>query len=93
MPRLQILGLQPSLADVYTNMPIMTSKKKVRKGEPIAFRLDPASDKLLATHFATTPVIGINSIDQLARKLVIDVIHGRAIYLNPEDKFSNPQLA
>jgi hypothetical protein len=73
-------------------MPSLVSKKRARKGEPIAFRLDAGNDSLLATQFKETPVIGIDSVDKFARKLVIDVMRGRAVYLNPDDKFANPQL-
>jgi len=87
------LGLQRSLVIVYTIMPVAVSKKKPRKSEPIAFRLNTDEDRLLSEKFGEQPVIGIDSLDKYARKLVVDVLRGKAVYLNPDDRFANPSLS
>lgn len=75
-------------------MPAAVQRKKTtRKGQPIAFRLDADSDDKLSEQFGETPVVGIDSVDKFARKLVIDVLKGKAVYLNPEDRMANPSLA
>jgi hypothetical protein len=66
---------------------------KIRKASPIAFRLDQEYNTRLQERFQDTPIVGITSSDMFARKLVMDVLTGRAMYLNPEDASKNPALS
>jgi hypothetical protein len=72
-------------------MPQQTVKKK-RKGDPIAFRLDEEHDKMLNDRMLAEKVVGVASREQLARKFLVDVLLGRAVYLNPTHRSDNPAL-
>ena len=57
----------------------------------LSFRLSRReTDKLKNSEL--NKVVGINSLNQLVRKLVLDFNANRLIYLRPNDKLSNPSL-
>lgn len=72
---------------------VTTNGKRQRKADPIAFRLDVDNNDKLEKRLKEKSIIGINSVDKLARKLVIDALSGKLVYLNPADKFANPALS
>jgi len=64
-----------------------------RKERVIAFRIPDETGDELDKSAETTPVPGVRSGNQLARKLVLDFVHGKLIYLNPIDRLNDPSLA
>ncbi len=70
-------------------------KRFVEKREPrtriISFRLREAETELLEQDLKVSPVIGIKSLKQFARKLTIDYARQRLVYVRGVDrKFSEP---
>lgn len=60
----------------------------------ISFRLPGPHDKKLvaATKEAAAKVVGIKSENQFVRKLVVDFLAGRLVYIDPAARDDNPLL-
>lgn len=61
----------------------------------VSFRLPAPFDAKLvtATSSAKTTVVGIRSENHLARKLVVDYLEGRLVYLDQTAKTDNPMIS
>jgi hypothetical protein len=66
--------------------------KKPNRSAIFAFRLTEKDAKALEDRMQLAPVIDIASKEQFARKVVLDFLHNRLIYLNPHDQKINPEL-
>lgn len=55
----------------------------------VSFRITAAQDKTLNETFSRDAASGVNSTNQLARKVVCDYLAGRMEYLNPDDKLQD----
>ena len=56
----------------------------------VSFRIE--KHYLQKFHAKFKPTVGIHSVNQFVRKVVIDIAENRLIYLNPKDKGNNPLL-
>jgi hypothetical protein len=61
----------------------------------ISFRLPPPFDGKIKAAYgeARTTVVGLKSENHLARKVLVDFLEGRLVYLNPADKVGNPIIS
>lgn len=59
-----------------------------KKSNVICFRLGNDHLKIADDQFTANPVVGVQSLNKLIRKQVIDVLEGRAelVYANEEDR-------
>jgi len=60
------------------------------KERVVAFRIPDNLASNLETKAVEPKIIGIRSGNQFARKLVIDFLAGRLVYLNPADRKRDP---
>jgi len=69
-------------------------KKKHRLGREavVSFRLAAPSAIELEVLTQSSNIRGIYSKGRMARKLVMDYLMGRLTYINPQDRFVNPDL-
>lgn len=51
----------------------------------VSFRITTKQHKVLEAMLDRNPIIGINSINQLARKILSDYTNGRMKHLDPKD--------
>lgn len=64
------------------------------KGESkiISLRIKMEEAAKLNDVISRRPIVGVNSIEQFVRKLVLDFNRGALVYLNQHDKVNNPLL-
>ncbi len=79
----------------------MAKTKKAQKSQKIeeegpngltvvlSFRVSAATDKFLSDATDQSPIVGVNSGRQLARKIVEDYVAGRLVYTDPRHKLYN----
>lgn len=65
--------------------------RKARTTRPhvVSFRITATQEKTLNEIFSRDAASGVNSTNQLARKVVCDYLAGRLDYRNPEDKLQD----
>jgi hypothetical protein len=56
----------------------------------VAFRITKARTAALRDRVATLRVVGVGSHHQLCRKLAIDFLDGKLVYLSDSSRFENP---
>ena len=59
------------------------------KENVVSFRLDNEKFKDLTKKLGDDQPVGVKSENQLARKILNDVLAGRLTYTNPEDRFTD----
>lgn len=64
--------------------------KKELAEEVVAFRLAKTRVKKLRDDVAAHKIVGVGSAHQLCRKVVVDFLDGKLIYLDQRDRYSNP---
>jgi len=54
----------------------------------VCFRISRAHRKVLLAQLSDKPVVGVQSLHQLVRKQVLDILEGRAtlVYVNEDDR-------
>jgi len=62
------------------------------KSQLIIFRVRSNSGAKLAKTMQERKIVGIKSVNQYARKILIDFLEGRLKYENPEHADLNPDL-
>jgi hypothetical protein len=62
------------------------------KERVIAFRIPSESGLRLDEEARSMQVVNINSGNMLARKLVLDYLQGKVIYLNEKDRNTDPAI-
>jgi hypothetical protein len=68
------------------------SKDRENKTGVLIFRLPTSDDNKLGTKLSKNPIIGIKSKNLFARKIILDYLHGRLIYLDPAAATDNPLI-
>ena len=69
-----------------------TKSKQVRKADPakastaFSIRLRNSTIEELESDLEENPIIGVNSVKLLVKKLAVDFSSGRLVYANPEDR-------
>jgi hypothetical protein len=59
----------------------------------ISFRLDKTmADKLSRKFDGWPPIMDIRSTNHFSRKILLDFLNGRLVYLNPKDAKQNPNM-
>lgn len=60
----------------------------------VCFRINKAHRKVLTDQLKDKPVVGVQSLHQLVRKQVLDIIEGRAslAYINEDDRLIDREL-
>jgi hypothetical protein len=59
----------------------------------VTFRVPTTEVKELEKRMQKRPVVGIRSVHQYSRKLFLDFIHGKVVYLNPTDMSEDPAMS
>jgi hypothetical protein len=59
------------------------------KENVVSFRLDETKFKALTDRLGEDKPVGVKSENQLARKIVNDVLAGRLTYTDPNDRFTD----
>lgn len=67
-------------------------KPRTTRPHVISFRITDTQSKTLSEIFSRDAAVGVNSADQLARKIVCDYIAGRLDYRNPEHKLRDMDM-
>lgn len=82
----------------YSLNPMSTEKKRKRRRvtrrpiiypKIVSFRLSEEYFEKLTRWQEKNPVVGANSLNKLARKLLCDVLAGRVKYKNPNDRLAD----
>lgn len=60
------------------------AKAKIKK-RVITFRITEKQETELKQKLTATPIFGMNSENQLCRKVVSDFLSGKLVYTNPKD--------
>lgn len=60
--------------------------RKDKRNNMVSFRLNDAEYTSLNEVFEHEPVVGANSVNEIARKIVCDHLAGRLVYKNKSDK-------
>lgn len=66
--------------------PKATRKQRATRPQVVSFRITTGQTKTLGEIFNRDAASGVNSPNQLARKIVCDYLAGRLVYRNPDDK-------
>lgn len=77
------------------NMANRHNKAKIEDGdsEIVAFRIPKSQVALLEDRMAESRPVNIRSHHQYARKVILDFLGNRCLYLNPNDQSNDPALA
>lgn len=67
--------------------------EKPVKAVVVAFRITEAEEEKLQTIFDSTPMVGIKSTRQLARKLALDWANGKLAYKSKEDMLVSSEIS
>lgn len=59
----------------------------------VTFRVPTAKVQALESRMGKRPIVGIGSTHQYARKLFIDFVDNKVVYLNQTDAIEDPALA
>lgn len=68
----------------------MAKKPRENKTGVYIFRLPTSRSEQLDAQFKKLPIVGIDSVNLFARKIVIDYLLGRLVYLDPRSREDNP---
>jgi hypothetical protein len=60
--------------------------------EVVAFRVKSTEATALDKHSKKSKIVNVRSGHQLARKIVLDFLKGRLVYVNREDMLVDPKL-
>jgi hypothetical protein len=71
----------------------MSKAPRENKTGVFIFRLPTSQSDKLKKQFEERPIVGITSENLFARKIILDYLSGRLIYLNPELRKDNPLLS
>ena len=85
-------AVKPKTALKYVPPVRLKRSGKATKPDIISFRITVAQSRILQEIFKRDAASGINSSNQLARKVVCDYIAGRLSYSNPKDKLQDLDL-
>jgi hypothetical protein len=58
----------------------------------IAFRIPTKAAEVLHAKAESNCIVNVRSGNQFARKIVLDFLSGKLIYVRPKDKFHDPAL-
>jgi hypothetical protein len=59
----------------------------------IAFRIKEPKAEVLDNQATSSRIVNVRSGNQLARKVILDFIAGKLVYLNPGDRHRDPTLS
>lgn len=63
-----------------------TNMRQDNRNNMVSFRLNDAEYSSMNEIFQHEPVVGANSVNQIARKIVCDYLAGRLVYKSKSDK-------
>lgn len=63
---------------------------KETKDQIVAFRVPSAKHQRLEDALETANVPGVDSANKMARKILLDYLDGKMVYLNPRDSKRQP---
>lgn len=64
----------------------MAAKEKTPKSTVISFRITPKQERMLADAHKADKPLGVGTIRQMARKIVLDRLNGRLDYKDQTDR-------
>lgn len=65
------------------------ARKRTTRPHVVSFRITAGQTKTLGEIYNRDGVVGVNSPNRLARKIVCDYLAGRLVYRNPDDKLAD----
>ena len=74
-------------AEFFKGMPKFVTETE-ELSTAVIFRLNKADHSALQEKVDTLKIIKVRSRGQFARKIVVDYLRGRLVYLRPEDQWS-----
>ena len=76
-------------AKARSTKPLKARKPRTTRPHVVSFRITASQEKILKEIFNRDAASGVNSTNQLARKVVCDYLAGRIDYRNPDDKLQD----
>ena len=76
-------------AKAKSTKPLKARAPRTTRPHVVSFRITTAQEKILKEIFNRDAASGINSTNQLARKVVCDYLAGRIDYRNSDDKLQD----